>query len=75
MDADALLAGHRRNLEAARAARTIYVCDGGDRPPQWLADVSDGSQTFANVRWWTTSKGSLACSRLASRIAANCQRT
>lgn len=35
-DKESLLRGHRRNLEAARAARTVYVFDGGDRPPDWL---------------------------------------
>ena len=40
-DKESLLAGHRRNLASAGAARTIYVFDGGDHPPQWL-DVQAG---------------------------------
>ena len=35
-DKETLLRGHLRNIEAARAARVIYVFDGGDRPPEWL---------------------------------------
>lgn len=35
-DKETLLRGHLRNVEAAHAARVIYVFDGSDRPPSWL---------------------------------------
>ena len=35
-DKESLLSGHRRNLEAAGAARVVYVFDGSDQPPDWL---------------------------------------
>lgn len=48
-DKESLLRGHRANLDAARAARTIYVFDADDRPPAWLTERHDARVTCISV--------------------------